>query len=122
MRVVEAQLASQREVSEQQAVQVSELQAQVLAQEEQLAEVPKYLERWGGGGGWLIKYLDRCWDERGRGNPWATSPQTLLCSFFSTRLPPQSRHLPLTICLHQLTQIPCFLFFFPHELCLPSVF
>ena len=50
MRVVEAQLASQREVSEQQAVQVSELQAQVLAQEEQLAEVPKYLERWGGGG------------------------------------------------------------------------
>ena len=108
MRVVEAQLASQREVSEQQAVQVSELQAQVLAQEEQLAEVPKY--------------LDRCWDERGRGNPWATSPQTLLCSFFSTRLPPQSRHLPLTICLHQLTQIPCFLFFFPHELCLPSVF
>ena len=48
MRVVEAQLASQREVSEQQAVQVSELQAHVQAQEEQLAEVPKYLERWGG--------------------------------------------------------------------------
>lgn len=42
---MEAQLRSQQEVSEQQEARVVELQALVESQEEQLAEVPKYLDR-----------------------------------------------------------------------------
>ena len=43
--VMEAQLRSQAEVSEHQESRVAELQALVQSQEEQLAEVPKYLDR-----------------------------------------------------------------------------
>ena len=42
---MEVELRSQREVSQQQDARVSELEALVQSQEEQLAEVPKYLDR-----------------------------------------------------------------------------
>ena len=88
MRVVEAQLASQREVSEQQAVQVSELQAQVLAQEEQLAEVPKYLERWGGGGAGLLSTWTDAGMRGGGETPGQPRPRPCCARFF----PPGSPH------------------------------